>query len=96
MESVSFWDVHGIFFLLGLMFFPRITVLFFSAVTAGIWFWIGFLIFPRIFVAVIAILNYWDTNPVLCIFALLCCLGGESAEKTVAANGVRRSRCRGG
>ena len=45
---MNFWDVHGICFLLGLSFFPRITVWFFSAVAGGFIFWVGFLFVPRI------------------------------------------------
>lgn len=78
----EFWQVHGILFLLGLVFLPRITVFFFSAVTGGFLFWLGFLIFPRIFIAVLAAYYYWDTNPFLTVFAILLCLGGESAEKS--------------
>ncbi len=33
---MNFWEVHGIVFLLGLVFFPRITVLFFSGVAGGL------------------------------------------------------------
>lgn len=78
----DFWAVHGLLFLLGLMFFPRITVFFFSAVTGGILFWIVFLFFPRIVVAILAVVHYWDTNPILVICAFIWCLGGESSEKT--------------
>lgn len=88
---VDFWTIHGWFFLLGLVFFPRITVWFFSAVTGGFWFWVGFLIFPRIFIAVIACIGFWDTNPVLCVISILCCLGGEVAEKSAGRKVGRKS-----
>jgi hypothetical protein len=87
---MDFWVEHGLIFLLGLAFFPRITVFFFSAVTGGFLFWTGFLFFPRIYIAIIAILNYWDTNPVLCVIALLMAISGESAEKKAACNCARR------
>ena len=85
MDSLGFWQVHSIWFLLGLMFFPRITIWFFSAVTGGFLFWFGFLIIPRIFVAIIAAYNYWDTNPLLVICAFIWCLMGEGAEKLSSA-----------
>lgn len=78
---MDFWQVHGILFFLGLMFFPRITVFFFSAVTGGFLFWLGFLIFPRIFVAILAAVHYWDTNPILVILAFLWAIPGETTEK---------------
>jgi len=77
---MDFWHVHGIFFLLGLMIFPRITVFFFSAVTGGLIFWIFFLIIPRIFIAILAAYRYWDTNPILVVFAFLCCFSGEAVK----------------
>lgn len=81
---MDFWALHGILFLLGLMFFPRITVWFFSAVTGGFIFWLFFLLMPRLFIAIIAIYNFWDTNPVLVVFGCLWCMAGEGGEKTAA------------
>jgi len=82
-DSVNYWEAHGLLFLLGLIFFPRITVLLFSRVTGGLLFWIGFLIFPRIFIAILAAAHYWDTNPILVILAFAVCLSGEGGEKKV-------------
>ena len=87
---MSFWDVHGVIFLLGLMVFPRITVFFFSTVTGGLLFWIAFLIVPRIFIAILAAYNYWDTNPILVILAFLWCLGGETTEKEATRRAAQR------
>ena len=82
-EAVNFWEVHGVWFLLGLVFFPRVTVLLFSNVAGGLLFWIGFLIVPRVFVAILAAANYWESNPVLVILAFIICLTGEGGEKKV-------------
>lgn len=92
MEIVNYWDVHGILFLLGLTFFPRITVLFFSGVTGGLLFWIFFLFFPRLVIPILAAYHYWDTNPILVILSFLICLGGETGEKTVVQRKVVRRR----
>ncbi len=81
---MSYWEVHGVLFLAGLLFFPRLTVILFSAVTGGFFFWAGFIFFPRIFIAVLACITYWQTNPVLCVIACLLCLAGESCEKAAA------------
>lgn len=79
----GYWEVHGIFFLLGLLFFPRITILFFSNVAYGICLFFGIMVFPRLIIAILAAHNYWDTNPVLVIIAFMFCLLGEGAEKAV-------------
>lgn len=86
----NFWDIHGLWFLLGCAFFPRITVWFFSAVTGGFWFWLGFLLVPRIYVAIIACYWFWETNPVLCVLAVVMCLGGESTEKSTVAKSASK------
>ena len=79
----GYWEVHGFFFLLGLLFFPRITILFFSNVAYGICLFFGILAFPRIIIAILAAYSYWDTNPILVIIAFMFCLAGEAAEKAV-------------
>ncbi len=73
---MNFWDYHGILFLLGLTFFPRITIFFYSAVfssvtgpLAFILTVLGFIICPHLLVAILGTIWYWDTNPDLCIIA---------------------------
>ena len=85
---MNFWQAHGLFFLLGLVFFPRITVFFFSQVTGGLVFWVFFLFFPRLVIPILAAYHYWGTNPVLVILSFLICLGGETSEKTVVKRTV--------
>ena len=85
MESINFWDMHGIWFIIFMCFFPRLTMLIGTAVAStfgGFLFWIGWLFAPRITVAIIGTTIYWDTNPVLCVFAWLWALSGESTEKS--------------
>ena len=90
---MNFWDVHGIFFLIGLVLFPRITVIFFSQITGfGLLFWIAFLIFPRIVIPILAAYYYWDTNPVLVVLAFLISLSTETGEKTVVRKAVVRRK----
>lgn len=88
----NYWDVHGLLFLLGLTFFPRITVIFFSYVTGGLLFWIFFLLFPRLVIPILAAYHYWDTNPILVVLSFLICLGGESGEKTIVKRRIVRRR----
>lgn len=89
--ELSFWDVHGLFFIFFMFFFPRLTMLFGTAVAStfgGPLFWIGWLLAPRLTVAVIGTTIYWSTNPVLCMLTWLWALGGESTEKKVIVNKV--------
>jgi hypothetical protein len=83
-DGVNFWTNHTIWQLLGWLFFPRIMFWFFSAMTGGFFFWLGVFFVPRIMVAFWATVYYWDTNPILCIFAWIYALTGEMTEKTVA------------
>lgn len=70
-KIMNFWDHHGVFFLLGMLFFPRITGIFFSFFTPGPIFWIFYFFCPRILTAIVACHYYWATNPLLCILAIL-------------------------
>lgn len=87
-EQANFWELHGLLFLAGLTFFPRITVLLFSGVTGGLLFWIFFLILPRIVIPILAAYHYWDTNPVLVILSFIICLSAETGEKAVVRKKV--------
>ena len=87
--EMNFWQHHGLLFLLGCAFFPRITTLFFSAVSFGGWHILGWILAPHLLVAILATSIYWHTNPALCVIAWLCAFGGTSAEGKVASK-VRR------
>lgn len=81
---MDFWQAHGtgmgIWFILGMVFFPRLTMLF-SVLTPFGWLaWLGWFFTPYLTAAIIATTMYWDTNPVLCVCAWLVALGGTSAE----------------
>lgn len=84
-ESVDFWTVHGWGFLIGITLFPRITMLVATAAGGGFFYWLGWLFVPRVVVAILAVAHYWHTNPVLCVIAVLLCVCGESAEKSVVS-----------
>lgn len=86
----SFWEVHGVLFILFMFFFPRLTLLFSSVASGGLLWWLGWLITPRLLVAILATSAYWHTNTVLCIMAWFWALGGESCEK----EGARRVAAR--
>lgn len=85
MEQVNFWEVHGIFFILCMCFFPRLTMLFATTTGGGLLYWIGWLIAPRLTVAIIATTCFWHTNPVLCVLAWIWALVGEACEKGTAS-----------
>lgn len=81
-SAISFFENHGIWFLLGLSFFPRLTMLISGLTTAlgGPLFWLGFALFPHITVAVIASLMYWDKNPILVLFSWWFAIFGTVSE----------------
>lgn len=78
---MDFFVAHSPLFLLGLIFFPRITVWFFSNVIGGEFFWPGFLVVPRAYCAVLGVLYYWPTNPVLATLGVIAAMVGEPLEK---------------
>ncbi len=88
--TVNFWDKHGVFFLISIAIFPRLTLLFSSVATGGVLWWIGFFFFPRILIAGLATMAYFHTNPVLVTMSWLIAIGGEFFEKY----GIGRSRFR--
>jgi hypothetical protein len=79
--TINFFDHHGLFFLIFITIFPRLTLLFSSVASGGLIWWIGFIICPRILVASLATVSYFHTNPVLVIISWVITLGGETMEK---------------
>jgi hypothetical protein len=79
--TINFWDKHGIFFLVFIAIFPRLTLLFSSVPFGGFLWWLGFFFTPRILVAALATVAYFHTNPVLVTLSWLIALGGEVFEK---------------
>lgn len=91
-SALNFWDVHGVIFIICMVFFPRLTLLFSSVPFGGFLWWVGFFFAPRILVAILASFNYWDTNPILVICAWLWALPFEGAEKRAVQVKVRGRR----
>ncbi len=87
----DYWDHRGIFFLIFITLFPRLTMLFSSVVSGGVIGWLAWIFAPRILVAVLATLAYWHQNPALVVISWLVALSGESSEKYVV---VRRRHVR--
>ena len=79
----SFWHHHGIFFIVFMFFFPRLTLFFSSVPFGGIFWWLGFIFAPRLLVAILATTIYWQTDMILCVLTWIWALGGEGVEKTV-------------
>lgn len=84
----NFWDHHGLFFLLFITVFPRLTLIFSNVATGGILWWLGFIFAPRLLVALLATLTYWQTNPILVIASWVVALSGESGEKKFVSKRV--------
>ncbi len=79
----NYWDHHGLFFLIFITLFPRLTLLFSSVASGGVFWWLGWIFAPRLLVAILATLSYWHENKFLVVISWLVCIGGESTEKTV-------------
>ncbi len=77
----DYWEVHGVFFLIFISIFPRLTLLFSSVAFGGIFWWLGFFFAPRLLVAILATVSYWNTNKILVTISWLLAIGGESSEK---------------
>ena len=79
-EQIDFWQNHGWLFLLGCVFFPRITTLFFTTMTFGVWHILGWIFCPHFMVAFIATGLYWHTDPILCVIAWILAFNGTGVE----------------
>lgn len=86
---MNFFASHGIFVLICLAMFPRLTLLLASFATGGLMWWLGWIFAPHLLVAILA-LPYWDTNPVLVIFAWIIALGGTGAESKAVTSKRRK------
>jgi len=80
-ESQNFWNNHGVFLLIFITLFPRLTLLFSSIPFGGFFWWLGFLFAPRFLVSILATITYWNENPILVLISWLVAIGGESGEK---------------
>jgi hypothetical protein len=87
--SDNYWGKHGVFFLLFITLFPRLTLLFSSVPFGGLFWWLGLIFAPRLTVAVLATLAYWEMNPVLVIISWVVAFSGESSEKVMVTRQVR-------
>ena len=87
---VNFWDVHGLWFIFFMFFFPRLTLLFSSILLGGFLWWLGWLIAPRLLVAILATTSFWDTNTLLVVFTWMWALGGEGTEKGVIRKTIKK------
>lgn len=88
---MDFWQVHGIFFLIFITLFPRLTMLFAVTVPFGFLAWFGWLFFPHLTVAILATQYYWQTNPILCVIAWFVALAGTGGEAKVVSYRTQRS-----
>ena len=79
--NIDYFQKHGVFLLVGLTLFPRLTLLFSSIASGGFLWWAAWVFCPRILVATLATVAYFQTNPVLVVTSWLIALGGEAFEK---------------
>ncbi len=88
--TIDFFQKHGIFFLVFITLFPRLTLLFSSVASGGVIWWLGFVFCPRILVASLATVSYFHTNPVLVVISWIVALGGETMEKAGIGSSKKR------
>lgn len=81
MNGENFWDHHGVFFLIFVTVFPRLTLLF-ATPWGGLLWWLGWLFLPRLTVAILATTYYWEQNAILCIIAWFLAIPLEFGEKS--------------
>ncbi len=60
---MNFWQEHGIFFLIFVAFFPRLTMLVATSVSFGFLAWLGWLFTPHLTVAILATQYYGKQIP---------------------------------
>lgn len=83
-KPFNFWNFHGVWFIIGMITFPRITMFFFATMAWGPLCILGFIFVPYLTAAIIATNLYWDSNTVLCVFAWLVALSGTFGEGRTA------------
>jgi hypothetical protein len=82
---MDFFEKHSEITLLGLIFLPRLTLVFGGFVTGGLLWWMGWLITPHLLVAILS-LPYWESNPILVIGAWILAAVGTGGEARTASN----------
>ena len=80
-DKMDFFAAHTYDYtiLFGLLFFPRITMLFIGGPFAVIH-WVGWFFLPHVTVAVLAYITYADTNPALVAVAIIQAVLGTLGE----------------
>jgi hypothetical protein len=89
MDIIDFFEAHGWFFLAGVTFFPRITLLLSSVVSGGLLWWLGWIFTPHLLVAFLS-LPYWDTNPFMVCVAWIIALTGTKYESDIVIHRKRK------
>ena len=84
----NYFEKRGVFFLLFITLFPRLTLLFSSVAFGGAFWWLGFFFCPRVLIAILATVSYFYTNPILVVISWMIALSGEVFEKW----GMRQNR----
>lgn len=85
---LDFCDTHWWTTAFFLAVFPRLTLLIGSFATGGLLWWLGWVFTPHLLVAILAI-PFFDSNPVLVIFAWIMAIGGSGGEVTIVRNTIR-------
>ena len=76
--------VYAVITLIGLAFFPRLSMLLLTAIpfkSMGFLFYLGWIFAPHLTVAILATNWYWNSDYILVIISWIIALGGERTEK---------------
>lgn len=82
----DFWDVHGVWFIVFMSIFPRITMLVSTTVGGGFLYWIGWIFAPRLTVAILATYCCGHTNTFIVVMCWIWAFAGDTTEKSFVAN----------
>lgn len=86
---MDFWDQHSIIFVIGLIFWPRMLLLYFGHIPPmSIPPLFGLTLIPRMFMVSIMTAVYWSTNPIL---VSICWLLAVPIDSMVFLTRVRMS-----
>lgn len=81
---MEFWNEHSILFFLGLIFIPRLMLIYFGSIPAfSVQPLLGMLFIPRLFLAWLLTPVYWDVNPTTIVFIWIIAVLGDVIETIV-------------
>ena len=95
----SFFEKYDIVYaavtLIGLAFFPRLSMLLLTAIpfkSMGLLFYLGWIFAPHLTVAILATSWYWSSDYILVLISWIIALGGERTEKKYVKRNISANK----